>query len=77
MRAAIAADPALAGRLALWARRLVGEALSQAQQVAVERDALALLLVGGTGDLAGVAAAAQAHHHGRTPPACRPSASPA
>ena len=39
----------IAGRLALWGRRLVGEALSQAQQVAVERDALASLLVGGVG----------------------------
>ena len=47
MREAIAADPRIAGRLALWGRRLVGEALSQAQRVAVERDALASLLVGG------------------------------
>ncbi|MBA2695367.1 MAG: ferritin-like fold-containing protein [Ornithinimicrobium sp.] len=35
-----------AGRLALWGRRLVGEALAQTQRVAVERDALAALLVG-------------------------------
>lgn len=56
VRAAISADPALSGRLALWARRLVGEALSQAQRVAAERDALALLLVGGSGNLSGVAA---------------------
>ncbi|MGZ6341292.1 MAG: ferritin-like fold-containing protein [Candidatus Limnocylindrales bacterium] len=47
VRGAIAADPKLAGRLALWGRRLVGEALSQAQRVAAERDALASLLVGG------------------------------
>ena len=47
VRAAIAADPKLGGRLALWGRRLVGEALSQAQRVAAERDALASLLVGG------------------------------
>jgi len=47
VRAAIEADPRVAGRLALWGRRLVGEALSQAQRVAAERDALAALLVGG------------------------------
>ncbi len=47
VRAAIAADPRVAGRLALWGRRLVGEALSQAQRVAAERDALSMLLVGG------------------------------
>lgn len=49
VREAIKEDPRVAGRLALWGRRLVGEALSQAQQVAVERDALASLLVGGVG----------------------------
>ena len=48
---AIEADPAIAGRLALWARRLVGEALTQAQKVAVRRDALASLIVE-RGDLA-------------------------
>lgn len=47
VRTAIAADPRIAGRLALWGRRLVGEALSQAQRVAAERDALSTLLVGG------------------------------
>ncbi len=47
VRAAIDADPQVAGRLALWARRLVGEALSQAQRVAVERDSLSTLIVGG------------------------------
>lgn len=47
VRSAIDADPRVAGRLALWGRRLVGEALSQAQRVAAERDALASLLVGG------------------------------
>ena len=49
----IAEEPSVGGRLALWARRLVGEALIQAQQVAVERDALLELLVG-SGDLAGI-----------------------
>lgn len=47
VRAAIVADPRAGGRLALWGRRLVGEALSQAQRVAAERDALSTLLVGG------------------------------
>jgi len=47
VREAIELDPSIAGRLALWGRRLVGEALSQSQRVAVERDALASLLVGG------------------------------
>jgi tRNA-(MS[2]IO[6]A)-hydroxylase (MiaE)-like len=44
VRAAIAADPKVAGRLALWARRLVGEAFGQAQRVAAERESLARLL---------------------------------
>jgi hypothetical protein len=46
VRAAIAADRKVAGRLALWGRRLVGEALSQAQRVAANRDALTSLLTG-------------------------------
>ncbi len=47
VRSAIAADPRLGGRLALWGRRLMGEALTQAQRVAAERDALSALLGGG------------------------------
>jgi hypothetical protein len=47
VRAAIAAEPRLGGRLALWGRRLMGEALTQAQRVAAERDALSALLAGG------------------------------
>lgn len=53
VKEAIANDPSVGGRLALWGRRLLGEALIQAQQVAVERDALLQLLVG-SGDLAGI-----------------------
>jgi bacterioferritin (cytochrome b1) len=56
VRAAIASHPALAGRLALWGRRLVGEAISQTQHVLAEHDSLAELLVEGTGDLTGIAA---------------------
>jgi len=48
VREAIRADPKIAGRLALWARRLVGEALGQAQRVAAEREPLARLLAGGS-----------------------------
>lgn len=47
VRSAIEADPRVAGRLALWGRRLMGEALSQAQRVAAERDSLSALLAGG------------------------------
>jgi hypothetical protein len=54
VRSATEADPTLAGRLALWGRRLVGEALVQAQRVAVDRDDLARLVVGGVGDLVAV-----------------------
>ncbi len=46
VREAIEADPRVAGRLALWARRLVGEALGQAQRVAAEREPLAKMLAG-------------------------------
>ncbi|MGY0058678.1 ferritin-like fold-containing protein [Streptomyces sp. LZ34] len=50
VRAAIEAEPRVGGRLALWARRLMGEALSQAQRVVAERDALSTMLVGGVAD---------------------------
>ncbi len=50
VRAAIEADPRVGGRLALWARRLMGEALSQAQRVVAERDSLSTMLVGGLAD---------------------------
>jgi hypothetical protein len=47
-------DPTAASRLSLWGRRLVGEAISQAQHVAAERDALVRLIVGGAGDLTAI-----------------------
>ncbi len=47
VRRAIVQDHRVGGRLALWGRRLMGEALSQAQRVAAERDSLAALLAGG------------------------------
>jgi tRNA-(MS[2]IO[6]A)-hydroxylase (MiaE)-like len=54
VRAAIETDPAVAGRLALWARRLVGEALAQAHRVVAERPALVRLLTGnGAGEGSG------------------------
>jgi bacterioferritin (cytochrome b1) len=47
-------DQTAASRLSLWGRRLVGEAISQAQHVAAERDALVRLIVGGAGDLTAI-----------------------
>ncbi|NRQ49938.1 ferritin-like fold-containing protein [Aeromicrobium stalagmiti] len=47
IRGAIEDDHRVGGRLALWGRRLMGEALSQAQMVVAERDALSTVLVGG------------------------------
>jgi rubrerythrin len=55
VRAAIKADRKVPGRLSLWGRRLVGEAMSQSQAVIAEHDRLADLIIGGTGDLSGVA----------------------
>jgi hypothetical protein len=56
VRRALTDQPSLAGRLALWARRLVGEAISQTQHVLADNDGLMRLFVEGTGDLAGAAA---------------------
>jgi len=55
LREAMESDPVVAGRLALWGRRLVGEALRQAQVVAAERDALIDLFIG-TSDFAALGA---------------------
>ncbi len=46
VRSAIEEDPRVGGRLALWGRRLMGEALSQAQRVVADRDGLSSLLAG-------------------------------
>jgi tRNA-(MS[2]IO[6]A)-hydroxylase (MiaE)-like len=54
VRAAIASDRKVAGRLALWGRRLVGEAMTQSQAVIAEHDRLAELIMTGTGDVAGI-----------------------
>jgi hypothetical protein len=47
LRRALADDPRLASRLALWGRRLVGEALTQAQRVAMEHPRLGPTLKSG------------------------------
>jgi bacterioferritin (cytochrome b1) len=54
VQAALAEQRWLAGRLALWARRLVGEAISQTQHVLADRDSLMMLLMRGGGDIATV-----------------------
>lgn len=46
VRAAVEPGSKEASRLSLWGRRLVGEALTLAQQVAADREGMALLLVG-------------------------------
>ncbi|KRE79822.1 ferritin-like fold-containing protein [Arthrobacter sp. Soil763] len=56
LKAALADDPRLASRLALWARRLLGEALTQAQRISTEHAFLAGLT--GMADAAAPPAAA-------------------
>ncbi|MGW0588075.1 ferritin-like fold-containing protein [Streptosporangium sp. NPDC002607] len=62
--AALQEDPKQAGRLALWARRLVGEALSQGQHVAAARPELAALLVDAAGEDIGRMFARLTEKHG-------------
>lgn len=67
LRRALADDPRLASRLALWGRRLVGEALTQAQRVGMEHPHLGPLLKGGGDARTAVKAltAELAERHGR------------
>ena len=51
LRAAVAVSGKQRNRLTLWARRLLGEAITQAQYVLAEHDELADLVVSGTGGL--------------------------
>jgi hypothetical protein len=48
IRAALRRDPDVANRLSMWARRLVGEGMRQAQRVAADRPAITALVIHAT-----------------------------
>ena len=56
VRSAVATSRQEKDRLTLWGRRLLGEAITQAQFVMAQRDALTDLVISATGDLSGIAA---------------------
>ncbi|TWS18083.1 hydroxylase [Tsukamurella asaccharolytica] len=55
VRDAVSTNPALRSPLTLWGRRLLSEAITQAQEVLATRDELAALLFEHSGELPGVA----------------------
>ncbi|WP_019930896.1 ferritin-like fold-containing protein [Nocardia sp. BMG111209] len=56
VRSAVAVSRSERDRLTLWGRRLLGEAITQAQFVMAQRDELTELVLGATGDLNGIGA---------------------
>ncbi|PXX69027.1 tRNA-(MS[2]IO[6]A)-hydroxylase MiaE-like protein [Nocardia tenerifensis] len=56
VRRAVATSHSERDRLTLWGRRLLGEAITQAQYVMAQRDELTELVLGAAGDLNGIAA---------------------
>lgn len=55
VRRAVSASRSQRDRLTLWGRRLLGEAITQAQYVMAQRDELTDLVLTATGDLNGIA----------------------
>ncbi|MGW0182738.1 ferritin-like fold-containing protein [Nocardia sp. NPDC003345] len=55
VRTAVEASRSERDRLTLWGRRLLGEAITQAQYVMAQRDELTELVLAATGDLNGIA----------------------